>query len=74
MNVQTPLKADVQLAKTGKPGVRTLDYPAMPCEPLTLFYAATGDACSDCALLQIASAASKVVALVRMQCARAFAR
>ncbi len=74
MNVQTPLKADAQLTKTGKPGVRALNYPAMPSEPLALFYASTGDACSDCALLQIASAAGKVVALVRMQCARAFAR
>ncbi|SIT79628.1 hypothetical protein SAMN04487768_0292 [Burkholderia sp. b13] len=74
MNVQTPLKADAQLTQTGKLGVRALDYPAMPSEPLALFYAAPGDACSDCALLQIASAAGKVVALVRMQPARTFAR
>ncbi|MCG1040603.1 aspartyl/asparaginyl beta-hydroxylase domain-containing protein [Mycetohabitans sp. B7] len=46
----------------------------MPSEPLALFYAAMGDGCSDCALLQIASATGKVVILVRMQCARAFAR
>lgn len=59
MNVQTPLEANAQLTKTGKPGVRALDYPAMPSEPLAVFYAATGDACSDCTLLQIASAAGK---------------
>ncbi len=64
MNVETPFQADAQLT----------NYPAMPSEPLALFYAARGDVCSDCTLLQIASAAGKVVALVRMQFTRAFAR
>lgn len=43
MNVETTLETNAQFAETGKPGMRTLDLPAMPSEPLPAFHTATGD-------------------------------
>lgn len=61
-------------AETGKLGMRALDHPAMPPEPLFAFPAATGNTGRDAALLQVTPAAGKVIAFVRMQLARPFAR
>lgn len=54
--------------------MRAFDDPTMPPEPLAAFHAATGDMSLDASLLQIAPAASEIIALVRMQFSRAFAR
>ncbi len=74
MNVETPFKTNAQFAETGEPGMRALDYPPMPPEAFLAFYTATGNAGRDAALLQVTPTADKIVALVRMQLARAFAR
>ncbi len=74
MNVETPFETNAQFAETGKPGMRALDHPAMPSEPLAAFHTATGDTCRDAAPLQVTPTACKVIALVRMQLVRAFAR
>lgn len=53
--------------------MRALDYPAMPSKPLLAFHTSTSDTGHDATLLQVTPTASKVVSLVRMQFARAFA-
>lgn len=73
MNVEPALEADAQLAETGNPGVDAFDNPTMPPEPLLAFHPTTRNTCCDAALPQILPAASKVVALVRVQFAGAFA-
>jgi hypothetical protein len=73
MNVETTLESNAQFAETSKPGMRALDDPAMPSEPLLAFHTATSDTGRDATLLQVTPTASKVVALVRMQFARTFA-
>ncbi|AJY10750.1 hypothetical protein BDAG_03705 [Burkholderia dolosa AU0158] len=73
MNVETTLESNARFAETGKPGVRALDYPAMPSEPLFAFHTTTSDTGRDATLLQVTPTASKVIAPVRMQFARAFA-
>lgn len=73
MDVETPLEANAQFAEAGKPGVRTLDHPAVSSQPFLAFYAAPGNARRDPSLFQVLPAAGKVVALVRMQFVRAFA-
>jgi hypothetical protein len=55
MNVEAPLETNAQFAEGGKPGMRALDHPAMPSEPLLAFHAATGDTCRYAALLQVTS-------------------
>ncbi|VWD33112.1 transposase Tn3 family protein [Burkholderia lata] len=74
MNIETTFEANAKFAKPGDPSMRAFDDPTMPSEPLAAFHAATGDTSLDASLLQIAPAASEVVALVRMQLSRAFAR
>ncbi len=71
MNVETTLESNAQLAETGKPGMRALDYPAMPSALFLVFHTATSDTSRDGTLLQVTPTASKVVALVGMQFARA---
>ena len=66
MNVETTLETNAQFAETGKPGMRALDYPAIPAEPLLTFHATAGDAGRDAALPQVTTAACKVIAFVRM--------
>ncbi|SDC74561.1 hypothetical protein SAMN05421548_11012 [Paraburkholderia lycopersici] len=73
MNVETTLETNAQFAETGKPGMRELDYPAIPAEPLLTFHATAGDTGRDAALPQVTTAACKVIAFVRMQLARTFA-
>ncbi len=73
MNVETPLEANAQFAETGKPGMCAFDYPPMPSKPFLAVHAAACDAGRDATLLQVTPTASKIVALVRMQLARAFA-
>lgn len=73
MNVETTLKADAQFAEASKPGMRALDHPAMPPEPLLVLYASTGDTCRNATLSQVTPAASKVITLVRVQFTRVVA-
>lgn len=74
MNVEPAFEANAQLAETGKPSMGAFDNPTMPSEPLLAFHPATRNTCRDAALPQILPTASKVVALVRVQFAGAFAR
>ncbi len=62
MNIETSLETDAQFAETGEPGVRSLDDPTMPAEPVLAFDSTTGNARSDTTLLQVTAAACKVVA------------
>jgi hypothetical protein len=73
MDVETTLETNAQFAETGKPGVRALDYPTMSAEPILAFHATTSNSSRDAALPQVTTAASKVITLIRMQFAWAFA-
>ncbi len=74
MDVETTLETNSQFAETGEPGMRALDHPAMPSEPLLAFHCAPGDTGRDTALLQVTTTACEVIAFVCMQLAGAFAR
>ncbi|SDE50475.1 hypothetical protein SAMN05421548_15910, partial [Paraburkholderia lycopersici] len=74
MNVETTLETNAQFTETGKLRMRALDYPAIPAEPLLTFHATAADTGRDAALPQVTTAACKVIAFVRMQLARTFAR
>jgi hypothetical protein len=52
MNVEAPLETNAQFAEACEPGMRALDHPAMPSEPLLAFHTATGNACRDTTLLR----------------------
>ncbi|CAB5300916.1 hypothetical protein IST455A_05773 [Burkholderia multivorans] len=72
--IEAALETNLELAESGEPGVRALDDPAMPLEPLAAFDAATRYTGLDATLFQITPTTSKVIALVRMQFARTLAR
>ncbi len=74
MNVEAPLEANAQFAETCEPGMRALVNPAMPSKSLRAISASSGDASRDSTLPEVTPTAGKVVALVCMQSARAFAR
>ena len=61
MNVETTLESNAQFAETSKPGIRALDDPAMPSEPLLAFHTATSDTSRDAELLQVTPTASKCI-------------
>jgi hypothetical protein len=67
-------KMNAQFAVSSKPGMCALDDLAMPAKSLSIFYTSASDTSRDSALLQVALIPGKVIALVRMQFARAFAR
>ncbi len=74
MNIESSFEADAQLAEAGKPGMRALDNPTMPPQPLLAFNADTGDAGSHTSMLQTAPASAAVVSLVGMQIVGPLAR
>jgi hypothetical protein len=74
MNVETTLETNAQFAESGEPGMCALDDPAMLSKSLLAHYAFAGDTSRNSALLQVAPAPGKVIILVSMQFARAFAR
>jgi hypothetical protein len=73
MNFERTLETNAEFAETGKPGMRALDNPAMPSKSLLALYPLAGNTSRGAALLQVTPTAGKVVALVRMEFARAFA-
>ncbi len=74
MNIKAPLDANTELAEPRESGLRALDDPTMPSEPLATFYTTTDNTRLDASLPQITPATSKAIALVRVQLARTFAR
>lgn len=67
MNVESSLETDAQLAEPCKPGVGSLNHPAIATEAIAAFDALASNACSDSPLSQVASAARIIVAFVRVQ-------
>ena len=74
MRLQAALEADAQFAESCKPGMRALDYPAVAPQSFAALYPPAGNASLNPTALQIAPAALKVIALVRMQLVRALSR
>lgn len=71
MVLKRAFKADTQLAERGKPRMRALHHPTMFAEAVVLLDAPTSNPGNDAALVQVLSAACKVVALVGVKLVRA---
>lgn len=67
MSIKRALETNVQFVEAGKPGMRTLDNPAMLTEAVFLFNVTASNPGSDTLLAQMPPASSEVVSLVRME-------
>ncbi len=74
MSIKRTFEANAQLAEAGKPGMRALDNPAMPAEPIVLLDAAASDPRADASLAQVLSTAREVVSLICMKLVGAASR
>lgn len=66
MSIKRTLEANAQLAEADKPGMRALDHPEMPAEPVVLLDAAASDPRADASLAQVLPTACEVVSLICM--------
>ncbi|CAH0443235.1 hypothetical protein LMG9673_03960 [Ralstonia pseudosolanacearum] len=74
MSIERTLETNAQLAEAGKPGMRALDNPAMPAEPVVLLDAAASDPGADASLAQVLPTACEVVSLIRVKLVGAASR
>ncbi len=73
MDIQSPFKANAQLAKACKPSVCSLHDPAMFAQLFAALDSTPGNPAGDTALPQVSTAALVVVAFVRVQLCRSLA-
>jgi hypothetical protein len=70
MGLKAALEANAEFAEGGKPGMRTLNDPAMPAESIVALDASASNPILDAAALEVFPATRIVIAFVRVQLVR----